>query len=144
MSQEELTKYMEGMFGKIFSPDTAELFNWNDVINNMGAPQGGNTSTASSSSATSGSLSYELFETHHFIFIRIPIEHNEWLERIRIFHTANELYIENIPGKTDKHTVSLPTMVKRKGTKTQYKEQILEIQLEKVSDHQYAEINVDF
>ena len=64
------------------------------------------------------------------------------LKELRIYHTPNQLMIEHIPEKDQKHSITLPAMVKKKGSSAKYKDGILEIKLIKSYDIQYSQIDV--
>ena len=76
-------------------------------------------------------LNAQVFETHAFIYIRIPIEEEDWLKKMKIFHTSNQSMIHGVPNNDDQHVISLPTLVRKKGTTVQYKDNVLEIRLQK-------------
>lgn len=87
-------------------------------------------------------LKAQVLETHTFIYIRIPIENEDWLKIMKIFHTSNQSIIHDIPNKHDKHIITLPALVRKKGATVQYRDHILEIRLQKQTDMQFSEIDV--
>ena len=82
------------------------------------------------------------FETHDSVFVRIPIKDETMLKELRIYHTANQVILENIPEQDDKHSITLPAIVKKKGSSAKYKDGFLEIKLIKSYDVQYSQIDV--
>ncbi|ALC90221.1 hypothetical protein AM500_10830 [Bacillus sp. FJAT-18017] len=82
-----------------------------------------------------------IFETHEFVFVRIPLK-NDWLEKIRIFHTANQLMVENIPESGDKETFILPAPVRKKGATAAFIDGILEIKFQKLTSSHLSEIHI--
>ena len=87
-------------------------------------------------------LKYSIFETHEDIFVRIQIDSEEWLKELKVYHTSNLLIIEHIPAYPDKHSIPLPSLVKKKGSTAHYKDGILEIRIVKNIDMQYSEIDI--
>lgn len=87
-------------------------------------------------------LNAKVFETHSFIYIRIPIEEENWLKKMKILQTSNQSLIQGIPNNEDQHVISLPALVRKKGTTVQYKNDILEIRLQKQADIPYSEIDI--
>ncbi|MGN1401102.1 MAG: Hsp20/alpha crystallin family protein [Bacillus sp. (in: firmicutes)] len=87
-------------------------------------------------------LHAELFETHSDIYIRFPVESSTSLRSIKIFHTSNTAIIEGYPDQKDKHTFTLPALVKKKGSSADYKDGMLEIRFIKASDLHLSEIQI--
>jgi len=87
-------------------------------------------------------LKAKIFETHSFIYIRIPIEEDDWLKKMKILHTSNQSMIHGVPNEDDKHVIPLPALVRKKGTTVQYKDDVLEIRLLKQTDMHYSEIDI--
>ena len=92
--------------------------------------------------ADSPTLDAQIFETHHDVYVRLPVKDKASLKDLKIFHTSNTFIIEGFPDKDDRHVLTLPAIVKKKGGSAQYREQVLEIRLPKANDLQYSEINV--
>lgn len=59
-------------------------------------------------------LKAKVLETHSFIYIRIPIEEEDWLKRMKILHTSNQSMIHGVPNENDKHVIPLPALVRKK------------------------------
>lgn len=87
-------------------------------------------------------LNAKVFETHGYVYIRIPIEEENWLKKMKILHTSNQSMIQGVPNDDDQHVISLPALVRKKGTSVQYKDDVLEIRLLKQSDIPYSEIDI--
>ncbi|MBD1379027.1 spore gernimation protein GerT [Metabacillus arenae] len=84
----------------------------------------------------------ECFETSEYIYVKIPLE-REKLAGLKIQHTSHQLIIHNYPEEGETEKVSLPSLVKRKGTKTHYKDSLLEIKLIKNEDHYISEVVIN-
>ena len=87
-------------------------------------------------------LKYSVFETHDYVYIRIEVEQEEWLKAIKIYYTSNQFIIEQIPTIDDKHTLTLPASVKKKGATASMKDGTLEIKLLKSTHMHYSEIDI--
>ena len=87
-------------------------------------------------------LNAKVFETHSYIYIRIPIDDEDWLKQMKIFHTSNQSMIHGVPNDEDEHIISLPALVRKKGTTVQFKDHVLEIRLQKQVDIPYSEIDI--
>ncbi|RFU65415.1 Hsp20/alpha crystallin family protein [Peribacillus glennii] len=87
-------------------------------------------------------LNADVFETHSEVYVRVPIKDPEWVKQVKIFHTTNQSIIEGIPDQEDKHVITLPAIVKKKGSSAKYKDDTLEIRLVKNTDFQYSQIDV--
>ena len=80
-------------------------------------------------------LNANVFETHSFIYIRIPIDDEDWLKNMKIFHTSNQSMIHGVPNDDDKHIISLPALVRKKGTTVQYQRRYFRNSSSKTSRH---------
>lgn len=87
-------------------------------------------------------LDYVTFETHDHVYVKIHIMDESQLSNIKIFHTSNQSIIEGIPAPTDQHVITLPSIVKVKGAKAEYRDSYLQIQIPKKVDMQYTQIDV--
>lgn len=88
------------------------------------------------------SLPYTIFDTHEYVFVRIIIKNEEWLNTMKLYYTANLMVIEHIPDFDDKHTLTLPAIVKKKGATVSFKDGTLEIKIPKSVDMQFCEIDI--
>ncbi|MBA4537974.1 Hsp20/alpha crystallin family protein [Bacillus aquiflavi] len=137
MKPEDIEKYIEDMMQKMFPSNPQGAMNPTEIMN-RGHPlfQGENAQPPSIP------LNASVFETHEDVFVRVPIKNKELLKQIRIYHTSNQLILEHIPNMEDKHTITLPALVKKKGARAQYKDEMLEIKISKNIDMQYSEVDV--
>lgn len=135
MKPDEIENYVQDIIGKMVPENMRGMMNPFDMMNSFQAPQGQQPSA-------SEVLNSSTFETHDFVFVRIPIKNEEWVKQMRIYHTSNQLIIEQIPQSDDKHTITLPAIVKKKGAQANYKEGVLEVRIPKNYDMQYSQIDV--
>ncbi|WP_053366837.1 Hsp20/alpha crystallin family protein [Bacillus sp. FJAT-27245] len=91
-------------------------------------------------SAPSGKVQASIFITHDFVYARMPIS-EDMQENLRLYHTSNQLFIENLPGQGEKLAFDLPAVVKKKGATASVRDGILEIRLIRAIDVQLSEIN---
>jgi HSP20 family molecular chaperone IbpA len=135
MKPEEINNYVQDIIGKVMPGNFRGMMNPQDVFN-------GFQPASPSSTASSGPLNSSAFETHDFVYVRIPIKDEEWIKFIQIYHTSNQLIVENIPQREDKHIITLPAIVKKKGSSANYKDGILEVKIPKNVDMQFSQIDV--
>lgn len=134
---DEIDKYIRDIMGKMMPGNMGGMMNPQDIFKGFQQPAG--TEDAPS---PAGALNSTAFETHDFVFVRIPIKKEEWLKNIQIYHTSNQLIVEHIPENGDKHTIVLPAIVRKKGAAANYKEGMLEIRIPKNVDMQFSQIDV--
>jgi hypothetical protein len=132
MKPDEIDQFIKGILGNVMPAQSGSTINSQDFVNQY-RPQ---------PSQQANSLNSTAFETHDSVFVRIPIKDESLLKDLRIYHTATQLMVENIPERDHKHTITLPAMVKKKGSNAKFKEGILEIKLIKSYDIQYSQIDV--
>jgi len=135
LKPEEIDNYVQDIMGKIMPANMRGMMNPQDMFN-------GFQSTGSQQQQTTGILNSTAFETHDFVFVRIPIKSEEWIKQIRIYHTSNQLIVEHIPQQEDKHTITLPAIVKKKGATANFKDSMLEVKIPKNVDMQFSQIDV--
>ncbi|WP_260871548.1 Hsp20/alpha crystallin family protein [Bacillus sp. X1(2014)] len=135
MKPEEINNYVQDVLGKLMPG------NMNTGINPAEMFQGFQSSV-SPPLTTSDRLHSTAFETHNFVYVRISIKQEEWVKQLRIYHTSNQLIIEHIPHHEDKHTITLPAIVKKKGATATFKDGVLEVKIPKNIDLQYSQIDV--
>lgn len=87
-------------------------------------------------------LHADVFETFKHVYIRVGIPNEEQLKKIKIFHTSNQAILRNVLEDGDKHIITLPCLVKRKGAAAVAKDGILEIKIPKNIDMQYTEVDL--
>ena len=134
----EIDKYTQEMIGKMMPSNVKSTINQDDIL--KGAFSATNQPN---STKIHPALQYSVFETHEHVFIRLKIENEEWLKKMKLYHTANLMIIEHIPHRKDKHTITLPAIVKKKGAKANFRDDTLEIRINKSGDMQYSEIELD-
>lgn len=135
MKPDEIDKYVQGIMQKMMPGNLQGMMNPQEILNNFQTPMRQQESTV-------GGLRSNAFETHDYVFVRIPIKDDEWLKQLKIYHTSNQLIIEHIPSFEDKHTVTLPAIVKKKGASANFKDGTLEVRIPKNVDLQYSQIDV--
>ena len=143
MKPEEINQYVQNameQMGKMFHPSAQSHMNPQELFKSFQTAEN-ETSSHSPVQKESG-IQYSVYETHDFVFVRIVIEQEEWLQQLKLYHTSNLLIIENIPEPGKKHTITLPALVKKKGSSAQYKEETLEIKILKNIDMQFSEIDI--
>ncbi|MGP7815936.1 Hsp20/alpha crystallin family protein [Niallia sp. 01092] len=137
MKPADIQQYVQEMMDKLM-PDSMQKMDPQDMFQRMSPTNGNNQQNQTKVKK----FDYVAFETHHHCFIRIPIVEESWLKVVRIYYTSNQVIIEHIPEQQDKHTILLPTTVRRKGSTAHYKDNILEIKIQKNNDMQFSEIDV--
>jgi HSP20 family molecular chaperone IbpA len=135
--QNEIDKFVKQMMGQMMPAQMQEMMNNQDWMKSSQKQ-----SSEQASSTTGESLSYSVFDTHNHVFVRISIKEESWLKQLKLYHTSNQLMVEQIPTATDKLTITLPSIVRKKGTTTTYKDNILEVKIPKNIDMQYSEIEI--
>ncbi|GLB61140.1 Hsp20/alpha crystallin family protein [Cytobacillus sp. NCCP-133] len=135
MKPEEIDKYIQNLMGQMFPQNMQGMTAAPDFMKGFNA-------ASNHSHTNTPVLNSSVFETHDHIFVRVPIKNEEWLKEMKLFHTSNQMIIEHIPEKDDQHFITLPAIVKRKGSSAQFKDGCLEIKIPKNVDMQYSEIDV--
>ncbi|MDX5474564.1 MAG: Hsp20/alpha crystallin family protein [Bacillaceae bacterium] len=85
-----------------------------------------------------------VFETHDEVFVRFPVENEQQLLSMNTYHTTTTCVIENIPNNGNKHTVNLPCVVKKVGSRASFKEGVLEIRIPKEQNIPITKIPIDY
>ncbi|MDP4083589.1 MAG: Hsp20/alpha crystallin family protein [Bacillota bacterium] len=137
LKPDEIDKYVQGIMEKMMPGSMRGMMNPMDIMNTFQTPL-----NTQSQTTTTGILNSTAFETHDFVYIRIPIKNEDWLKKLKIYHTSNQLIVEHIPEYDDKHTITLPAIVKKKGSAANYKDGMLEVRIPKNVDMQYSQIDV--
>ncbi|QED48277.1 Hsp20/alpha crystallin family protein [Cytobacillus dafuensis] len=137
MNPEEVDKYVTDIMNQVFPQQMQKM---QGMMNPQSFMSDFNYDTPET--PNDSSLSSSVFETHNNVFVRLPIKEEQWLKDMRIYHTSNQLIIEHIPEKEDKHSIVLPAIVKKKGASAYYKDGMLEIKIQKNIDMQYSQIDV--
>lgn len=84
----------------------------------------------------------QLFETFDFIIIRFFVPDASIVKNIKLYHTSNQVFIENFPKEGEKKRITLPALVQKKGSNATFKEGIIEMILIKKQDSHLTEIPV--
>jgi HSP20 family molecular chaperone IbpA len=138
LNPNEIERFVKEMMGQMMSGQMQGMMNTSEWMSSSTSPTQTNPETKTNGAA----LSYSVCDTHNDIFVRIGIKEESWLSSLKLFLTTNQLIIEHIPNQNDKTTVTLPSIVRKKGTTTSYKDEILEVKIPKNIDMQYSEIEV--
>ncbi len=136
MKPDQIDNYVQDIMEKLMPANMQGMMNPQDLMRSFQTPLGQQQQQAASP------LNSNAYETHDFVFVRIPLKNEEWVKQIRIYHTSNQLIVEGIPDHEDKHTITLPAIVKKKGAVATYKDGILEIRIPKNVDMQFSQIDV--
>lgn len=146
MNPQDIEKHVKELISQAMPQQWQGMFNHDDMMKRamtmFNSPNQQEPDEPSSSNLHSQSINADVYETFDDIYIRIPINDEEWLKQVKILHTSNQAIIENIPNQGQRHVITLPTLVKRKGTVAQYKDQVLEIRLSKNADINLTEVDV--
>ncbi|MBT2641650.1 Hsp20/alpha crystallin family protein [Bacillus sp. ISL-41] len=136
MKPDEIENYVQQMMGKMLQPNMQGMLKPEEWLKGM------QQQNSSEPVKPNTGLKAEMFETHDFVFVRIPLKDEALLKQMKLFYTSNQVIIEHIPDLSDKHTLVLPATVKRKGAAANYRDGILELRLQKMVDLQFAEIDI--
>lgn len=82
-----------------------------------------------------------IFESFDDVFIQIKLPAQRIDKEIKVYHTSNIVYIENL-DQSGKKKITLPCLVKKKGAVAQIRDNILQLQIPKSNDFQFTEIAV--
>lgn len=134
MKPEEIEKYVNEMLGKMM-PTEMQGMNFSKGSNPFNI-------SANPTEESNHELQAKVFETHDDVYVMIPVKGRNDVNKMRIYHTSNQLIIEHFPEAEDKQTITLPAIVKKKGSRASFKEGTLEIKLPKSIHMQYTEIDV--
>nr|WP_251553774.1 Hsp20/alpha crystallin family protein [Neobacillus muris] len=135
MKPEEIDKYVQDIIGKVLPSNMGGMMNPQDMFKGFASQQ-------DQVSTNPGKLHSSAFETHDYVFVRIFIKDESWIKKLKLYHTSNQLILEHIPEEGDKHTITLPAIVKKKGATANFKDGILEVKIPKNVDMQFSQIDV--
>lgn len=135
MKPDEIEKYVQQMMGKMLQPNMKGMLKPEEWLKDM-------QKNSNDSMKPANSINAEMFETHDFVFVRVPLKEEAQLKQMKLFYTSNQVIIEHIPDFSDKHTLVLPATVKRKGAAANHKDGVLELRFPKITDLQYSEIDI--
>lgn len=130
MQQSDVQSFIEKVFSQVIPENMQGMTNQTD------------SSFQKENKNSKHPLHADVFETHSYVFIRIPIQDNAWLKKMKLYHSSSQSIIEGIPESSDRHVITLPALVKKKGAAAQFKDATLEIRLPKSFNSQYSEIDV--
>jgi HSP20 family molecular chaperone IbpA len=132
LNQSGMEKQMEQLFSMLSPEQLGGLINQQFKSNQ--APE--------EPSSLQSNLSVEILETHDYLFIRIPIKEDQ-LANLKVYHTSTKFLLSGLPPEpAEKQSFHLPAPVKKKGAKSSYRDEILEIILFKVNESHYSEISI--
>jgi HSP20 family molecular chaperone IbpA len=137
LDQNEIDKFVKQMMGQMMPAQMQGMMNNQDWMKPTQSQPAGQEANGAGES-----LSYSVFDTHNHVFVRISIKEESWLKQLKLYHTSNQLMVEQIPNINDKMTITLPSIVRKKGTTTSYKDNILEVKIPKNIDMQFSEIEI--
>lgn len=86
---------------------------------------------------------YHAFETHDHVIVQVLIPGGQGSFSLKLLLNSYSLSIKNLPGTTGDLTIPLPAPVKAKTAKAHYKNQTLEIVMDKRSEEPLTEITFD-
>ncbi|MFD2445687.1 Hsp20/alpha crystallin family protein [Bacillus sp. CGMCC 1.16607] len=139
IDQNEIEKFVQNMMGQMMPNNLQNMMKSQDWMKTMNPQQNEGEVRKTSDQI----LPYSVFETHNHVYIRIPIKQESWLKQMKLYHTSNQLIVEHVPDENEKINITLPTLVRKKGTTASYKDGILEIKIPKAIDMQYTEIEIN-
>ena len=84
----------------------------------------------------------QIFETHDFVIARIPAVFDNSL-RPHLSMNSYHLYVKGLPDRNEELSIKLPSPIKPKYAKAEYKNGILEVRMLKQSPEPTMEINID-
>ncbi|MED1201545.1 Hsp20/alpha crystallin family protein [Heyndrickxia acidicola] len=143
---QDIEKHVQNMLSQVMPDQWQGLFNQDGLMKNASSmfqqqPQG-EQQMEDTRGVQQQTIQAAVFETFDDIFVRVPLKEEEWAKQIRIFHTSNQAILENIPSQGERQIITLPCLVKKKGTTAQFRDGILEIKMPKNTDMQYTEVDV--
>ncbi|GIN20881.1 MAG TPA: hypothetical protein DEO65_01465 [Bacillus bacterium] len=88
------------------------------------------------------SLQAMTFDSLDHVYVKVLLTDSSLLSHIKIYHNSNQLILEGIPAREDRHVITLPSTVTMKDTVSEYRDPFLQIKMKKRNDPQFAEIAV--
>lgn len=140
----QIDQYVKDVVSKAVPESFSHLFNQDDFFQKTlaGIPNWDGMKAGPADKANKTELKAEVFETHDHVFVRFPLEDRAVLKQIKAFHTPNQFIIDHYPDPNEKHILTLPSIVQKKGTKAVYHNGVLEFKLIKNHDIPLTEIDV--
>jgi HSP20 family molecular chaperone IbpA len=148
MNPQDVDQYVKGIMKQMFPNDWQGMQNPGDLMKNMSSMMNGMNGSAYGQSreepahAENERIPVNIFEALECIYIQIKISDDDVVKKMKVYHTSNQAILENIPAEGERQVITLPSLVKKKGSSAQYKEGILEIKIPKSIDLQFTEIDV--
>ncbi|WP_456274452.1 Hsp20/alpha crystallin family protein [Bacillus sp. AK031] len=145
MNPQEVDQYVKGMMKQMFPNDWQNVQQPGDLMKNMSSMMQSGTGRESREEPPTqhtDNIPVNIFESLESIYIQIKLPDEELVRKVKVFHTSNQAIVENIPSDGERQVITLPSLVKKKGSSAQYKDGILEIKIPKSIDLQYTEIDV--
>ncbi len=148
MDPNSINEYIQDMMKNMFPNGVEGMMNPNDVVKGSQGLMNGfnmNQKQADKKESTqhhNNSVQVQVFETHEDVYIRLPINGEDWIQSLKIYHTSNKAIIENIPEHGERHEITLPSLVKKKGAQAHVKDGILEVKIPRSTDLQFSEVDV--
>ncbi|HZG59101.1 MAG TPA: Hsp20/alpha crystallin family protein [Anoxybacillus sp.] len=138
----EIEKYVQDSIAKSITNSLQMYGHQGEILKKLFRNSEHTESHTSDNSTVAPKLDVNIFESLDHIYLKMPIKDSSQLSQLKIFHTSNQAIIEGIPSPEDRHVIPLPSIVKKKGASTNYKDGILQIKIPKRIDFQYTEIDV--
>jgi HSP20 family molecular chaperone IbpA len=88
------------------------------------------------------SVKSEVFETHHWMFVRIKVPNRAIASKLRISLGVNQVRVSGLTKEIE--TIGLPATARLEGARAIYKDGILEIRIPKDLNEQFHEVNIQF
>ncbi len=89
MKPEDINQYVQnamGQMSKMFHPSAQGDMNPQELFKSFQTAE--NETRSHSSEQKESSIQYSVYETHDFVFVRIVIEQEEWLQQLKLYHTS--------------------------------------------------------
>ncbi|WP_421378754.1 Hsp20/alpha crystallin family protein [Bacillus salacetis] len=151
MNPQDVDQYVKGVMKQMFPSDWQGMENPGDLMKNMSSMMNGmngmngqHHEQAREAPVQPGSekIPVNIFEALECVYIQIKITDEDLVKNMKVYHTSNQAILENIPSAGERQVITLPSLVKKKGSSAQYKDGILEIKIPKSIDLQFTEIDV--
>lgn len=75
-------------------------------------------------------VSYNIFETHHFVLVKILVPSHIEPKTLSLHVSPIELLVHGLP-RNEETAIRLPALVRQNGSKAVYKDRVLEVRLPK-------------
>lgn len=88
------------------------------------------------------SLQATTFESLDHVYVKILLTDSSRLSHLKVYHNSNQLILEGIPDRDDRHVINLPSTVTMKDTVSEFRDSFLQVKMRKRNDPQFTEIAV--